>query len=30
MERRHTYIRVMIVWVVTLTALLAFQQSFTS
>jgi hypothetical protein len=30
MERRHTYIRVMIVWVVTLTALFAFQQYFTS
>jgi hypothetical protein len=30
MERRHTYIRVMIVWVMTLTALFAFQQYFTS
>lgn len=30
MEKRQTYIRVMIVWVVTLTALFAFQKYFTS
>ena len=30
MEMRSTYIRVMIVWVITLTALYAFQRFFTS
>jgi hypothetical protein len=30
MEMRSTYIRVMIVWVITLTALYAFQRYFTS
>jgi hypothetical protein len=29
MDKRQTYIRVMVVWVVTLTALFAFQQYFT-
>ena len=30
MNMRSTYVRVMIVWVVTLAALYAFQQYFTS
>jgi hypothetical protein len=30
MNMRSTYIRVMIVWVITLSALYAFQQYFTS
>jgi hypothetical protein len=30
MEMKRTYIRVMIVWVVTLSALYAFQRYFTS
>ena len=30
MEKKRTYIRVMIVWVITLSALYAFQSYFTS